>query len=106
MRLRTAAYARYSSDRQSPASIQDQLRNCRKLAEEREWIFQDQHVYTDEALSGSGADRPGLVKLLDAASRLPRPFDVVLLDDTSRLSRNIGDIARVFEKLNFAGIRI
>ena len=37
------------------------------------------------------------MKLLDAASQLPRPFDVVLLDDTSRLSRNIGDIARAFE---------
>ncbi|MGB6395391.1 MAG: recombinase family protein [Bradyrhizobium sp.] len=106
MTPRTAAYARYSSDRQSPASIQDQLRNCRGFAEQREWVFQDEHVYPDEALSGAGADRPGLVKLLDAAGQLPRPFDVVLLDDTSRLSRNIGDIARVFEKLNFTGIRI
>jgi DNA invertase Pin-like site-specific DNA recombinase len=105
MTPRTAAYARYSSDRQSPASIQDQLRNCRWFAEQREWVFQDEHVYTDEALSGAGADRPGLVKLLDAAGQLPRPFDVVLLDDTSRLSRNIGDIARVFEKLNFTGMK-
>ena len=105
MSLRTAVYARYSSDRQSPASIQDQLRKCREFAEERQWDFQDLHVYTDEALSGAGADRPGLVRLLAAAGRLPRPFDVVLLDDTSRLSRNIGDIARAFEKLSFAGIR-
>ena len=106
MNLRCAIYARYSSDRQSPASIQDQLRKCREFAKEREWEFQDAHVYTDEALSGAGADRPGLVKLLDAVSRLPCPFDVVLLDDTSRLSRNIGDIARAFERLSFAGIRI
>src|SRR5260370_40531733 len=99
MRSRTAAYARYSSDRQSPASIQDQLRNCRALAEQREWEFQDEHVCTDQALSGAGADRPGVVKLLEAARQIPRPFDVVLLDDTSRLSRNIADIARVFETL-------
>jgi site-specific DNA recombinase len=106
MTPRTAFYARYSSDRQSPASIQDQLRKCREFAEKNNWDFQNEHVYTDEALSGAGADRPGLVKLFDAASQLPRPFDVVLLDDTSRLSRNIGDIARAFEKLSFAGIRI
>src|SRR3989442_1758122 len=106
MSLRTAVYARYSSDRQSPASIQDQLRKCREFAEQREWEFQDDHVYTDQALSGAGADRPGLVKLLEAAGRLPRPFDVVLLDDTSRLSRNIGYIASAFERLTFAGVRI
>ena len=106
MKPRTAAYARYSSDRQSPASIQDQLRKCRECAAKHDWEFQDEHVYEDQALSGAGADRPGLVRLLEAASQLPRPFDVVLLDDTSRLSRNIGDIARAFEKLNFLGIRI
>src|SRR5579863_6018502 len=30
----------------------------------------------------------------------------VLLDDTSRLSRNLGEAVRVFEQLNFAGIRV
>ena len=58
MTPRTAFYARYSSDRQSPASIQDQLRKCREFAEKNNWDFQDEHVYTDEALSGAGADRP------------------------------------------------
>src|SRR6185312_11608605 len=29
-----------------------------------------------------------------------------LFDDTSRLSRNIGDIARAFETLKFVGIRV
>src|ERR1017187_7105584 len=106
MTLRCADYARYSSDRQSHASIQDQLRKCREFAEQREWKFQGEHVYTDQALSGAGADRPGLLKLLAAAAQIPCPFDVVLLDDTSRLSRNIGDIARAFERLSFAGIRI
>src|ERR1017187_2161648 len=106
MTLRCAAYARYSSDRQSPASIQDQLRECRELAHAHGWQFLEAHVYKDEALAGAGADRPGFMKLIEAASSVPKPFDIVLLDDTSRLSRNLGDAVRVFEQLNFVGIRI
>ena len=106
MTLRCAAYARYSSDRQSPASISDQLRQCREFAESHGWQFLELHVYMDEALAGAGADRPGFVKLLRAASSVPKPFDIVLVDDTSRLSRNLGDAVRVFEQLNFIGIRI
>ena len=106
MSLRSAAYARYSSDRQSPASIQDQVRKCKEYAAKQDWQFLDGHVYADEALSGAGADRPEFVRLLQAASQLPRPFDVLLLDDTSRLSRNQGETARIFERLNFLGVRI
>lgn len=106
MTLRCATYARYSSDRQSPASIQDQLRKCREYAESQGWHFLDQHVYAGEALSGAGADRPEFVRLLKASSQLPRPFDVLLLDDTSRISRNQGETARTFERLNFLGVRI
>lgn len=105
MRFRIAVYARDSSDRQSPESIQDQIRKCREYANKQGWEFQDEPVYSDEALSGAGADRPALVKLLATADRKPLPFDVLLFDDTSRLSRNIGDIARAFETLKFAGIR-
>jgi site-specific DNA recombinase len=46
------------------------------------------------------------LKLLEASESTPRPFDIVLLDDTSRLSRNLGDTVRVFERLDFVGIRI
>jgi len=99
-------YARYSSDRQSPASIQDQLRKCREYCQQQGWEFLEPHVYEDEELSGAGADRPGFLKLLDAASLTPRPFDVLLVDDTSRLSRNQGETARVVERLTFASIRI
>ena len=106
MKLRCATYARYSSDRQSPASIQDQLRMCREYAERQGWVFLEGHVYADESLSGAGADRPELIRLQQAASSVPRTFDVVLIDDTSRMSRNQGETARIVEGLNFLGIRI
>ncbi len=106
MILRCAAYARYSSDLQSPLSIEDQLRICREYARSRGFVFLEEHIYVDEALSGVGADRPGLGRLLDAALSHARPFDIILLDDSSRLARNTKDALTFFERLNFAGIRL
>lgn len=104
--LRCAAYARISTDRQNPLSIEDQLRKCREFAEREGWVLLAPHAYSDEAFSGAGIDRPGFQRLLEAAFSSPVPFDAVLVDDTSRLSRNRADIARIFERLNFAGIRL
>ena len=106
MTLRCAAYARYSSDLQSPLSIDDQLRICREYARSHGFLFLEEHIYTDEALSGVGADRPGLGRLLNAALSPARPFDIILLDDSSRLARNTKDALSIFERLNFAGIRL
>jgi site-specific DNA recombinase len=106
MILRCAAYARYSSDLQSPRSIEDQLRICREYAQSRGFMYLEEHIYVDEALSGVGADRPGLGRLLDAALSSARPFDIILLDDSSRLARNTKDALTFFERLNFAGIRL
>lgn len=106
MNLRCAAYARYSSDRQSPASIQDQLRKCQGFAERQGWQILGAHVYIDEAQSGAGADRPGFIALNGAASSRPRPFDVLLIDDTSRLSRNRAESAKVYERFEYLGIRV
>jgi DNA invertase Pin-like site-specific DNA recombinase len=53
---RVAIYARYSSDRQSENSIEDQLRICRVRAEREGWqIVAEFH---DAAISGSTDDRP------------------------------------------------
>ena len=106
MSLRCAAYARYSSDLQSPRSIEDQLRICREYALSHGFLFLEEHIYVDEALSGVGADRPGLKRLLDSALSAARPFDVILLDDSSRLARNTKDALTFFERLNFAGVRL
>src|SRR5882724_9732776 len=106
MTFRCALYARYSSDLQRPTSIEDQLRICREYANSRGFEVLDEHVYVDEALCGVGAERPGLCRLLTAALSSSRPFDVILVDDSSRLSRNTANALSMFEKLSFAGIRL
>ncbi len=104
MILRCAIYARYSSDQQSPASIDDQVRKCREYADAQGWAVLEHHIYADAAMSGAGADRSGLQCMVSAG--LKRMFDVLLLDDTSRLSRRLVDSMDVFERLRFAGVRV
>ena len=99
---RAAIYARYSTDKQRQASIADQVRNCARYASEQDWTV-DKH-YKDEAISGSRADRPGYRQLLAAAKA--RAFDVVLVDDLSRLSRDDVELKLCLRRLRYWGIRI
>jgi site-specific DNA recombinase len=47
-----------------------------------------------------------LVRLLAAAKRKPCPFDAILVDDSSRLSRDTADALGILKQLEFAGIRL
>lgn len=98
--MRTAAYARYSSDQQRDASLEDQLRNCRAYCERMGWA--PPAVYQDAAISGSRNDRPGYLQLLADAGR----FDVIVVDDLSRLSRDSIESAQAIRRLTFRGIRL
>ncbi|MBS3025438.1 recombinase family protein [Acidiphilium multivorum] len=102
MALRVALYARFSSDLQSAASIEDQLRLCREHAEARGWTVADS--YADRAISGATLLRPGIQKLMADAAR--GGFDIVLSEALDRLSRDQEDIAALFKRLRFARVRI
>jgi site-specific DNA recombinase len=101
-----AIYARYSSDRQSPTSIEDQVRQCRTYAAGHGWIIPEGCVYSDEAKTGTNDDRSGFRALCDAALAVPSPFDCILVDDTSRIARDQVDALRFYKRLAFAGIRL
>lgn len=98
--MRTAAYARYSTELQSSASIDDQLRNVRGFCDRMGWAAPV--VYQDAALSGSRNDRPGYLSLLRDAAR----FDVILVDDLSRLSRDSVEAQQQVRRLRFQGVRV
>ena len=55
--LRCAIYARYSTDKQNPLSIDDQIRKCREFAARNGWEDLDAHIYADEAICGATDDR-------------------------------------------------
>jgi DNA invertase Pin-like site-specific DNA recombinase len=100
--MRVALYARYSSDTQSAASIEDQLRLCRQRAEREGWTVAE--VFTDAALSGATTLRPGYQALL---ARLRQGgIDIVLTESLDRISRDQEHIARFYKLASFAGVRI
>jgi DNA invertase Pin-like site-specific DNA recombinase len=102
MTARVALYARYSSDLQREASIEDQLRICREYAMHQGWNVIDS--YSDRAVSGASMLRPGLQALLDDASRAR--FDVILAEGLDRVSRDQEDTSRIFKQLSFARIKL
>jgi len=100
--MRAAIYARYSTDLQSEASIDDQVRLCRKLLDEHGW--NDVAVYSDAAISGASTIRPGYQKMLEDARS--GTFDILVAEALDRLSRDQEDIAGLYKQLTFAGIRL
>ncbi|UWQ60411.1 recombinase family protein [Leisingera caerulea] len=99
---RAAIYARFSSQMQREASIEDQLRLCRERAASEGWRVADN--FSDRAISGASMLRPGLQALFQAAQ--DGQFDVVLSEALDRLSRDQADIAAIYKRLSFTGVRI
>src|SRR5882757_4750091 len=83
--LKAALYARYSTDNQSVASIEDQFRICREHAGREDW--QVVNTYQDAAISSASVIlRPGVQSLLQDAPR--GKFDIVLAEALDRVSRD------------------
>ena len=85
--MKAAIYARYSSDNQREQSIEDQVRVCQNYAREKNIEILNEHIYFDEARSGSIRNRAGLDALMKSSEE--KKFDIVLVDDSSRISRDV-----------------
>src|SRR3546814_19465760 len=83
---RVALYARYSSDNQREASVEDQLRLCRQHAEREGWTVVES--YHDRAISGARLIRPGIQVLMQDAQR--GGFDIVLAEALRSEERRVG----------------
>ena len=100
--MRAVIYARYSSENQREASIEDQIEVCRRYAAAQGWSIT--HSYQDAAVSGASSLRPGFQTLLRDAER--RLFDVVICEAIDRLGRKLSDVASMFDRLTFFGIKV
>jgi site-specific DNA recombinase len=87
-----AIYARYSSDLQREASIEDQNRICRERAAREGWSVYK--CYSDRGISGASLIRPGIQKLLQDAQA--GRFAIVVTES----------LAHIFKRISFAGGRI
>ena len=93
-------YARYSSDKQREASIDDQLRVCREYCD-REGI-EVVGVYADYALSGKTDQRPEFRRMIAAAPE----SDLVVVYMFDRFSRDRYDSATYKKMLRDCGVRV
>jgi site-specific DNA recombinase len=100
--VRAAIYARYSSENQREASIEDQVRTCKARIKAEGWMVVE--TYNDHARSGASHLRPGYQKLL--ADGRGGTFDVVVAEALDRLSRDQEQVAALFKHLSFAGVKI
>jgi site-specific DNA recombinase len=100
--MRVAIYARFSSDRQSICSLEDQIRLCRALALQKGWDVVS--TYQDAATSGTLRDRRGYLELV--TDSLAGKFEVVVAESLDRLNRDLEETARLFKRLKFANVSI
>lgn len=98
--MKIISYARYSTDKQTEASIQDQQRVCREYAEEHGWAITAE--CTDQGISGAAfGNRPGVRAALDALGA----GDILLVADLSRLSRS-QELAPLMDRLRYRGAKV
>ncbi len=100
--MRAVIYARYSSDQQRDASIEDQIRVCRGHIDKQGWTCTQ--VYSDRAVSGATVLRPGYQALLEDARA--KEYDVIVAEALDRLSRDQADIANLYKQLSFLDIQL
>ena len=74
--MKAALYARYSNEAQSADSIEDQFRVCERLAERHGFTVVER--FSDAAISGGTAERPGYQSLLAAART--KQFKVIVAE--------------------------
>ena len=100
--MRAAIYARYSSDLQRDASIEDQVRVCRARADREGWEVGQ--TFTDSAATGATMLRAGYQAMLTALRS--GTFDVVLAESLDRFSRDLEHTASFHKQCVFYGVRI
>jgi len=101
--MRTAIYARVSSERQErERTIGSQLEALRAYAAENQLSVKGE--FADEGYSGARLDRPSLDRLRDAAER--GEFEVVLVFCADRLARKFVLQALIMEELEQFEVKV
>ena len=111
---RVAIYARYSSENQATDSADTQIQRARRklsqgaiqsrLYSKRELSIDEYWVIKDEARTGTTVGRDGYQRILDGVRN--KSFDLLLVDDLSRLTRDLGDMLELYELARYNGVEI
>lgn len=100
--MRCAIYIRHSRNPQSALAASPQLALCRQTIEHNGW--KEVAEFSDHAVSGKAALRPGLQSLLAAVDS--GEVDAVVTASIDRLSRDSTDITDICERLRSASVAL
>src|SRR5688572_25209298 len=100
--MKAALYARFSTDKQTDVSIEDQLRVSERCAQGHGFMVVER--FSDAAISGGTAQRPGYQQMLKAGRQ--RKFDAIVTEDLKRLWREQAEQWRAIKELYDLGIII
>lgn len=93
-------YARYSSNNQREASIEQQVAECKKFAERNNLPVVG--VYQDAAISGRTDDRPDFQRMMRDAKK--EQFDYIIAWKSNRIGRNMTQALTNMAKLAEYGV--
>jgi site-specific DNA recombinase len=100
--MRAVIYARYSTDHQREASIEDQIRGCERVAVSNGLTIVAR--FEDRCISGGTQQREGYQALLTAARA--GHFEIILAEDISRLWRGRAEFGTRSAELEDLGIHL
>ncbi len=87
-----AAYIRVSTDDQTEYSPDAQRRAIFTWAANNGYIISEEHIYTDEGISGRSADRrPAFMRMISCAKGYSKPFEAILVHRFDRFARSRED---------------
>lgn len=100
-----AGYGRYSDSAQKETSIDDQIREIKKLAQREGLTIPDDMIFADYAVKGtSTVGRAGFRKLMDAWDA--GLLDILFVDEMSRLARDLATGGELIAKVEKTGVII
>ncbi len=100
--MNAVIYARFSSNAQTEASIEGQIKECAKYAAEHDYTIVD--TYTDRAFSAKSDRRPSFQKMI--ADSENGSFQYVIVYQLDRFARNRLDSAVYTKALNDNGVKL
>ena len=95
-------YARFSSDSQREASIEDQIRECKAYAKSHSYNIVK--VYHDHALTGRSEKRPDFQKMIEESES--GLFDYIICYKTDRFFRNRYEAQKYKKILKENGVKV
>ena len=105
-----AIYARKSTEQNGVAddarSVTRQIEHAKSYAAKRGWMVVDEHVYSDDGISGAEfVKRPGFIRLMNALKPQPA-FEVLIMSEESRLGRESIETSYALKQIIDANVRL